>query len=263
MELDVLGVDDAGTRPVGHGKAVAAGSRGVGGVAEDPAQAAGGQDRESGKAPVDPAGLAIEQIGAVAGDGLVGGQRIPGVVGKGDEVDGREAGEKPHVGTAAQRGHQPFDDAQTGGVSHVDHPPARVGGLPSKDQLAGITAIEGDPRRLHQDFLKQPRTLFGEKPGGSRRAGSGSGGDNVGSQGFRPIVRAASHHASLGPAGVGLHGVLLASDHGHPPPGISGQAKGRGGSGNTAADDQDIGGAGTALGAVGESRVVLAGCSHR
>ena len=212
---------------------------------------------------MDPARFPVEQVGAVAGDGLVGGQRIPGVVGKGDEVDGREAGEKPHVGTAAQRGHQSVDDAQAGGVSHVDHPPARVGGLPSKNQLAGIPPIEGDPRLLHQDFLQQPRALFGQKPGGLRRAGSGSGGDDVGGKGFRRIVGAASHHASLGPAGVGLPGVLFVSDHRHPPPGIAGQAQGRGGSGDAAADDQDIGGAGTGLGAFVGSRVILAGCSHR
>ena len=263
MELNVLGVDDARACPVGHGQAVSAGSRGVGGVVKDPAQAARGQHRESRQVAVDPARPAIEQIGAVAGDGSVGGQRIPGVMGKSDEIHGREAGEKRDVGTAAQYRHQPFDDAQAGGVSHVDYPPARMGSLVSINQLTGIAAVERDSCLLHQNLLQQPGTLFRQKPGGLRRAGSGPGGDDVGGQGFRSVVQTLPHHPSLGPAGVGLLGILLASDDGYPAPGIAGQAEGCGGPGNAAADDQDIGGAGTAVIAAGGTWVFFGGCGHR
>ena len=126
VELHVLGVDDARAGPVGHGQPVAARAFGIGGVAVDAAQAAGGQDGGPGQVAVDGAPGLLEDVGAVAGDRLVDRQRVAGVVREGDQVHRRGRGDDADVGQPRRRGQQRLDDGLAGGVAHVQDARARV-----------------------------------------------------------------------------------------------------------------------------------------
>ena len=115
-----------------------------------------------GKIAVNGALSPVEHVRAVAGDRLVGGQRIARVVREGDQVNGGGIGDDGDIGAAAQRGNQPGDDGLPGAVAHVQDAPARVGGLLPHNNRAVRLAVEGDAGRFDQDFLQQRRPFFGQ-----------------------------------------------------------------------------------------------------
>ena len=103
VELDVLGVDDPRAGAIGHGEAVAAGAHRVGRAQEDLAEPARGQHRRAGEAADDLAGRLVEHVGAHAGQRIVDGAAVAAVVRRGQQVDGRVAGEEPHARVLRER----------------------------------------------------------------------------------------------------------------------------------------------------------------
>ncbi len=104
VELNVFSVDHPGAGAVGHGEAVPPGTRGVRGVPVDPTEAPGGEDRGPGDVPPDLTPLLIQYIRPMAGYGLVYGEGIAGMVGKGDQVHRGGPGDELHVGKLPQKG---------------------------------------------------------------------------------------------------------------------------------------------------------------
>ena len=127
MELDVFGVGDASAGPVCHRQAITAGSGGIGGVAIDAPDSAGGEDGFAGDDAVHHFGGAVKDVGAVTGDRLVGVERVGGVVGVGNQVDGGGIGHQLDVGLSAHGGGEGFDDTAPGAIADMQNPPARMG----------------------------------------------------------------------------------------------------------------------------------------
>ncbi len=240
MELDVLGVDDASASPIGHGQAIAAGALGVGGVAVDAPQAAGGQQGGPGQDAVDLFLGLVEGVGAVAGDRPVDGQWVGGVVGRGDEVHGRQAGAQGDVGQLAQAGEQSLLDGPAGGVADVQDARQRVAALAGVGQLAGVVAVERDAGLVDQHALDQVRPLLGQQAHGRRQAQPGAGGQDVAGQQLRRIAGAPPDDAALGIVGVALLGPGGAGDDQDLALAVLGQAQGSGRAGDAGADDQDV-----------------------
>ena len=83
MELDVLHIDDARPRPMGHGIARADGLAGVRGVEVDGAAASGREDGVRSEKDVDRAGGVVQDIGPDALRFAVVGHQVLGMVGDG------------------------------------------------------------------------------------------------------------------------------------------------------------------------------------
>ena len=241
VKLDVLGVDDPRAGPVGHGQPVAPGAFGVGGVAVDAPQPARRQYRCSGEVPVHPSRGPVQHVRAVAGDGVVDGEGVAGVVGEGDEVHRRGVGHQADVGGFPQRGDQRPDDGLPRRVADMEDAGAGVGPLQAVGQVPVGLPVKGDVQFPNQQLLHQPGPLLRQDADGGGEAQAGPGGQHVLDQQIGAVVLSQGHDPPLRVAGVALLGVGRAGDQCHLSLAVARQEQRRRRPGNAATNDQDVG----------------------
>jgi hypothetical protein len=101
---------------------------------------------------MDGLALAVEDIGPVTGDRFIGVQGVPGVVGIGDQVNGRGLGDQLDVGLFLNDFHQVGDDGLPRPVADMEDPSPGMGPFLSPIGFAVSLLVEGDPRLLDQDL---------------------------------------------------------------------------------------------------------------
>jgi len=159
VELDVLGVDDAGAGAIGHGEPVARGAFGIGGMQKDLPQTASGKHRGAREHRPHDLLSGIVHVRAHARDRLVDGQAVQRVMGRRQQIHCDVFRQHVDIRPRAQCLDQFLLDGAPGVVVHVQDAVGGMDSLAGALQLARGIPCEGHLQPLDKQLAHQARAV--------------------------------------------------------------------------------------------------------
>src|SRR6185369_2734105 len=155
MKLNILGIRDARSGPMGHRQTITARADRICSVAIDSSESTGREDRGGCEIAMNRLFSAIEDVASVTGDLAVVVERIARMVRKRDQVDGGRVRLDPDVWILTQRGYQAVHNRKAGCVADVKNSAPRVCRLLSPNWLTFRSVIENHSGRAFEYLIQQ------------------------------------------------------------------------------------------------------------
>ncbi len=161
MELHVLQVDAARPGAIGHGDAVAARARRIGGMQEDAAKPARCKNRFLGENGKNFSGNLIEDVRSHAGERPINVGRFDGMVRGSQQVHGGGVGDHLHFWVSLHLLEKGTLDGKSGAILEVNDARNGVAGLGRQIEFARIfgRGIEGNLELVDQNFVSPGAVL--------------------------------------------------------------------------------------------------------